>query len=153
MGKRGTDIRSSGWVRWPADWVDTEEGGMYVVAVWMVDRGENLFGEDRFARCFEAESVRMRFHEPIVTGDAGVLERAVWGMPIAALPRYADGVTNPVLAMIQLGSTNASYTREGWGSELWSCTRDDLAPEGRSLVATLDGLYGREAVLLTLLDT
>ncbi len=65
----------------------------------------------------------------------------------------SDYESVPCLAALAIGSTGWVGWSEEKG-EYWQCTKDDLTPEGRDLIAALRALYpGHEVVVTTWLDT
>lgn len=134
----------TGWVRWPGHLDTTGEGGVFVLAVFLVR--EDASGRDAFCACYEAGSVLFEAGENLVVNPHASDKRAVF-------PRTDDHhVSAPVLAVVGLGSTCHAYVTSHAGG-YWHCTRDDLTPEGLALLASLERLYDRPALLLTLLDT
>jgi hypothetical protein len=60
------------------------------------------------------------------------------------------------LAFVPLGASNYSwrfYTGEDGDSWPFVATREDLTEEGKSLVASLERLYGLPVELVTFIDT
>jgi len=146
--------RATGCVNWPTHLHDSGEGGMVVLAVWRtLPRWSPRADQpgDPFAACFEATSLRFAIGEcNDVTDHDGISEEPFF-RPGADGSRRELSVN--VLAVLQLGSTAASYVGPAHEFDYWNCTRADLTLEGATLLAGLDRLYGRAAQLLTILDT
>ena len=138
------EMPSSGWINWPTHLRNTNEGGMFVMAVAWVQT--EAWCSDDFAKCFEATALRLLGYDVNANDDAG--------NSVKARDCGAGFATEHVLAAVMLGSTRASYAvdpEDCCGT--WVCTREDLTPEGRALVETLDRLYNRRVALVTFLDT
>lgn len=82
----------------------------------------------------------------------------------AVFPRYREHVMDgcrfersdltsvELMAFLTFAVTPEVYF-EPDDSGYWHATREDLTPAGRSVLETLDALYGQPAVLLTVLST
>lgn len=148
---RGNKHARSGCVNWPTH-LGVADSGCYVVSVFLkVGR----YGEDPFIRCCDVGNIEVRKSNPDcddATMDALYLD---WREPSNGLSDVAMHEKNRstgVLAAVTLGSAGAAYwddARKG----AWRCTRADLTPEGEALLSAMEKLYGREAVLVTFVDT
>lgn len=143
----------SGFIAWPKHLKNTGEGGMFVYAV--VPPTE-AFSDDKFIHCSGVDSVYLEYPGRLLEEDSEnrVLERA-WFPDITLSYEYQNRLTIPLLAAVCLGSTGGAWYDEaaGGSGRYWICTLDDLTVRGISLMANLRDLYGREAQLLTFLDT
>ena len=145
---------SSGWVRFPVgdpDYRDTGEGGLTVHALFFTADGLNH--DDPFVQ--NAETALTVWLDGGPTRCADPHAPAVAGMFDAnGLLTHDDspdsaGIYN-LLASVCLGSTGGAFCNS---AGYFTCTRDDLTPDGLALVEQLERLYGRPAVLITNLDT
>lgn len=162
---------STGWINWPTHLNDTGEGGMWVYAFWVSDLdsrtivvNENEPAEkiailrDSFVKCFGPQTtLALPWQNFVVSSN----ERQIY-VPSEDFPdpkedrdafnmAIADAGV-PVLAAVCLGTSVHSWT-DYEGNDYWSCTEEDLTKPGHMLVASLNRLYGREAILITYLDT
>ena len=135
---RGDKFSHSGCVRWPTH-LQIAALGCAVVAVVL----EREFDCDPFVRTLGA-------HVALLHGNPNVTDEmldALWPRFGGERIAYAE-----VLAAVTPGTCGAALWDEDRG-EAWRCERSDLTPDGEHIVATLERLYGRPAVLVTFLDT
>lgn len=140
---RGNKLSHSGYVRWPTHF-SVADAGCSVVAVVM----EGEFGRDPFVRTLDGVNVTLRYANPHVSEE---LRKALWpgiGDPGDGAERYTS---TEVLAAVTLGTCGAALWDKARG-DVWCCERSDLTPDGEALVAALERLYGRSAVLVTFIQ-
>ena len=145
----------SGYVTWPTHLRDNNEGGLVVLALWRCTEDHAQRRHDPFCRCFEATSLRFHIGESNVLGVDG---ESNYGKPPLFKPsepfhRHAYELSVPVLGVVQLGSSSATYVHSEDDFDYWRATRASLTLAGAALVEALDALYGRPAQIVTILDT
>lgn len=146
-------------VQWPAasyydeggtvfdtDYRDSGEGGLMVYAVW------GYYGQE--APSFLSE-VSLDMGEVLVSVLGPEAERINRNEIENRRARHR-GQEEPFpelySAVVLLGSTEASLYSERRGS-YFQVTRDELTEKGLAILEGLEALYGREANLVTFLDT
>lgn len=124
---------SNGWIKWPKapGYHNTHEGGMSVYAIWP-NSNENGYG-DRFYQCFPGLGIKASIHESPVSDISEVRELHL-------------------LAVLCLGTSGGSWFN-GDGEHYWHATLADITEEGSLVLNSLEKLYGRQPVLVTILDT
>lgn len=133
-------------VNWPKGWKDSGEGGLVVYFAVLDDE------DDSFVKCFAESTITMSYPDVEVSGH---LSR-VWSEPPSRRRSGDDHLllefpgSLPLLAAICVDSTKSSWCRDG---DYFTPTRNDLTDHGRALYDNLTALYGREVLILTLLDT
>jgi len=146
-------------VQWPApayydeddnsyatDYRGTGEGGLMVYAVW------GYYGQG--APSFLSE-VSLDMKEVLVSAHGPEAER-ITKSEIENQRARNSGKEEPFpelySAVVLLGSTEASLYSERLDS-YFQVTRDELTEKGLAILEGLEALYGREATLVTFLDT
>ena len=140
-------------VNWPATgygdedgYRDSGEGGLMVYAVW------GYYGQD--APSFLSE-VSLNMKEVLVSAHGPEAERITRNEIENQRARNSGKEEpNPELyaSVVLLGSTEASLYSERLDS-YFQVTRDELTEKGLTILEGLEALYGREATLVTFLDT
>lgn len=125
-------------VNWPRDWENTAEGGM-VVYFCVLEL------HDPFVQCFTESTITMSKPDAETSGHS----LRVWP-PFAWPDLDQDTSSYALLAAVCVDSTTSSY----WNGERhFAAGPEDLTPHGRALYDNLQALYGREVLIITLLDT
>lgn len=128
------------------DYQSTGEGGLMVYAVW------GYYGQE--APSFLSE-VSLDMKEVLVSVHGPEAERITRNeIENQRARNRGQEEPNPELysAVVLLGSTEASLYSERLDS-YFQVTRDELTEKGLTILEGLESLYGREATLLTFLDT
>lgn len=125
-------------VNWPQRWEDSGEGGLVVYFVVV----ENY--DDPFVQCYYESAPTMAYPDVIVSGHRD----EVWPERRGdSLPESGD-----LLAVVCVASTTASWCDPDTGI-YFAVTTADLTDHGKQLYNNLQALYGREVLIITLLDT
>jgi hypothetical protein len=118
--------------------VDTGEGGMAVFFAILEDL------DVPFVQCFPESVITMSFPDAVTSEHSD----RVW----PEIDRAAELPTSyPLLAAMCVDSTRASWSNENTGH--FAAELDDLTTYGRALYDTLAAVYGREVLIITILDT
>ncbi len=133
MWRRRDGNANTGCIRWPVDgenYRNSREGGMSVYAFWT----QHPFDKEPFVTCSEGFSLHAKLSESPVSADIG---------------RVTDV---PLLGALLLGTSGGSWWSDE-REEFWEATEQDLTTHGRVVVEALNHIYGRPAILFTVLDT
>lgn len=132
-----------GYIVWPTHWDNTGEGGMAVFVAFLDDGAQWL-------EC-AIKLPHLEQHDVYTEGPE--FEKSLW--PNSRRYTFGDDGDDwcslPMLAIVCLGSSGGSWRREPQG--YFKATIDDLTQDGRAVVDLLRGLYNREPVFITALDT
>jgi hypothetical protein len=140
MMDRRNGAANTGCVRWPTHLRNSGEGGMSVYALWPegFSRAGDHNWEDPFYRCFSGLRIKASVCESPISNLGDAEDAALYGA-------------------LCLGTSGGSWEWPDAGQDEWpghwEAALSDLTDDGLAIVTALNALYGREAVLVTMLDT